>query len=100
MIFLPKIQRLVFYIIAFIKFAIEYVGFSSCILFLVLYWLNAYAPYQYAQGPVGYGPYHPGSRRFNAADQSMVFESKSQSISSDGSIHQHAEHIKFGENKG
>ena len=38
--FLPKIQRLLFYIIAFIKFAIKHVGFSSCILILVLYWLN------------------------------------------------------------
>ena len=39
-IFLPKIQRLLFYIIAFINFAIKHVGFSSCILILVLYWLN------------------------------------------------------------
>ena len=38
--FLPKIQRLLFYIIAFIKFAIKHVRFSSCILILVLYWFN------------------------------------------------------------
>ena len=39
-IFLPKIQRLVFYIIALIKFSSQHIVFSSFILILVLYSIN------------------------------------------------------------
>ena len=59
------------------------------------YFGYGHPPHYFAQH--GYGPYRPTQSNTGRAENVVSIESKTQSIASDGSIVQRAEHIQIGD---